>query len=719
MPLRISDRFRFPVLRVALGKVVWSEILLAFLLGRTVVADNLSPFGPAVYAASRSFGRRYSAACGIAALIGCATSRRWDLLGFQALAMALIAFLIRDEEALEGKAQTARRTQSSLDSILAGAIVAASGALVASYQGGGLYAYLGALFQGLCAMVTARLASLAFPGDTAQATGGQVEALLVVILLSVGGLQGIEPMGISLARLVAMACTVTAAYIGGPGAGAVVGLAGGLTVSLTGSEDPIILGLLGVSGLLAGMGSWFGRAETAVGFISAGMLLSFYGRAANIGQRFVEQTVACLGLLLLTPGVTALLSERFPVLKKEECPQRQARHSAEPVKLRMAAVSHCLTEIGEMFRQASAESHGALKEKNPIDGNEGPVSGVSAPVMFAVARVCQECPEKAACWEDEFGQTFDLVSELARKMDILGEVTQEDRDGSLAARCERFGELVSVMSHRKEVERLERRVLAATVETKEALSFQYRCLGQLLSPAAEGRRGSLPHAGRARDGRLEVALKGGTIPAEGASKAGDLWARYDLGEDRSLVVLVDGMGKGEVAARQSKSTIELLRSLLDCGLDFDSCVSFLNSALFTALDPDSFVAMDCLLIDSKTERAYFHKLGSPPSFIRKRSGNVLVVRGSRPPAGAFGSLPCFSTSEPVSAGDAIFLVSDGVFRSSPVPARAEQMIVSRLRRLKDDSIDSLVRAIISHGERYYGRMPPDDVTVVVAKIQGD
>ncbi len=717
MPLRISDRFRFSALRVALGKVTWSEILLAFLLGRTVVAGNLSPFGPAVYAASRSQGRRYSAACGIAALIGCATSRRWDLLGIQALAMALITFLIRDEDALEGKVQTARQKRSSLDSILAGAIVAASGALVASYQGGGLYAYIGALFQGLCAMVTVRLVSLAFPGDAVQATGGQAEALLVVILLSVGGLQGVEPMGISFARLVAMACTVTAAYIGGPGIGAIAGLAGGLMVSLTGSEDPIILGLLGVAGLLAGMGSWFGKAETAVGFMSAGMLLSFYGRSANIGQRFAEQTVACFGLMLLTPGVMGFLSERFPVLKKEERPQRLVRHQVEPVKLRMAAVSHCLTEIGEMFRQAAAESQGALKEKNPVENNAPLVSGIAAPIRFAVARVCLECPEKAACWEDEFGQTFDLVSELARKMDVLGEVTQEDRDGSLAARCERFGELVSVMSHRKEVERLERRVLAATVETKEALSFQYRCLGQLLSPAVEGRR-SLPHAGRSRDGRLEVTLKGGTIPAEGASKAGDLWARYDLGEERSLVVLVDGMGKGEVAARQSKSTIELLRSLLNCGLDLDSCVSFLNSALFTALNPDSFVAMDCLLIDGRTERAYFHKLGSPPSFVRKRSGNVLVVRGSRPPAGAFGSLPCFSTSEPVSAGDAIFLVSDGVFRSSPVPARAEQMIVSRLRRLKDDSIDSLVRAIISHGERYYGRTPPDDVTVVVAKIQG-
>ena len=113
-----------------------------------------------------------------------------------------------------------------------------------------------------------------------------------------------------------------------------------------------------------------------------------------------------------------------------------------------------------------------------------------------------------------------------------------------------------------------------------------------------------------------------------------------------MAILVDGMGKGEKAARESRDTIDILKSLLDCGLDYDSCISFLNSALFLSCRPDGFVAVDCLLIDHDTERAYFHKLGSPPSFIRKKDGNVLVVRAQKPPAGAFSSMPSFSSADP-------------------------------------------------------------------------
>ncbi len=192
--------------------------------------------------------------------------------------------------------------------------------------------------------------------------------------------------------------------------------------------------------------------------------------------------------------------------------------------------------------------------------------------------------------------------------------------------------------------------------------------------------------------------------------------RYDLDRRRVLTVLVDGMGKGDKAAKQSRDTLDILKALLDCGLDYDSSISFLNSALFLAGAPDSFVAVDCVLVDQETERAYFHKLGAPPSFIRKKDGNVLVVRGQKPPAGAFSRVSSISTSEPVAQGDFVLMVSDGVFRSSPIPARAEQYVVSRLRRLKDESLDALVKSLAGRNLRSKGHEPEDDVTVVAVRI---
>ena len=141
------------------------------------------------------------------------------------------------------------------------------------------------------------------------------------------------------------------------------------------------------------------------------------------------------------------------------------------------------------------------------------------------------------------------------------------------------------------------------------------------------------------------------------------------------------MGKGEIAAKQSRDAIRLLKSLIEWRLDHAACISFLNSALHLAWRPDSFVALDCVVIDAEVERAYFYKLGAPPSFIRKGDGNVLAVRGSNPPAGAVTHVYCHGTSEPISPGDLIFLVSDGVFRSGLGPG-GEHMLMMRLSRMK-------------------------------------
>ena len=57
-----------------------------------------------------------------------------------------------------------------------------------------------------------------------------------------------------------------------------------------------------------------------------------------------------------------------------------------------------------------------------------------------------------------------------------------------------------------------------------------------------------------------------------------------------------------------------------------------------------------------------------------------------------------------------------MFRSSPVPARAEHFVVSRLRRMKDESLDALLKSLSGHTQRLKGQGPADDVTVVAVRV---
>lgn len=682
-------------------------LVLGFLLGRTAFADSLSPFGPALYAGTRTLGGSVGVFAGFAVLAGSATRGDWTLLGYHALAIILASLLIKPD--LSG------HYPKSLDFLVAGSVIAISRGIVSTIGSPTFYAYLFALLEGLCAVIIAYLSKAAFSyakGMSPSQKERSSESLLVLILFSIGGLAGLGVYGMNVATAAVMSLTLVAGYAAGPGPGAVSGMAGGLVAALTGIEDPGIIGVLGVSGVLAGIGGWFGKIEAVLGYLSGGLLMSLYtdpGRPLLSAQRLLMQAIAAVPVFFLGSQAARTISQRFPVLSQARRSEKP-RFDFEPLRLRMAAVAHALTEMGDMLDQAASTASSeprAHEESGPIGAQ------AVVPLKQVAERVCRDCERRSTCWEDEFGDTYEAFSGFIRQLSISGHVSSESDASGLSDRCVRFPEVVAVMNHHKEVQRLTMRISMMDRETKESVAFQYKCLGRLLMsrpvPGAEEKRR------QSRPG-LKVTVRGETVPASGGVSAGDNWVKYDLDRRRVLMALVDGMGKGDKAAKQSRDTLEILKALLDCGLDYDSSISFLNSALFLAGTPDSFVAVDCLLIDQDTERAYFHKLGAPPSFIKKKDGNVLVVRGQKPPAGAFSRVSSVSTSEPVSPGDFILMVSDGVFRSSPIPARAEQYIVSRLRRSKDESLDALVKSLAGRGGRPGGQEPADDVTVVAVRI---
>jgi len=687
-------------------------VVLGFFLGRTLLANSIAPFGPALYAGQRALDVGLPVLTGISVILGSATLGKWDQFLYHALSIALITVFIKP-----GKK---KRYPVVLDSFVAGLIVFFSRSAIAVAQHPSLYQYLSAFLEGLCGLITTLLSHSLFIRKTNVSKSDQAnQAIIAIVLLSLGGLQGIYLSGVNVGIVIVMAGTLVTAYVGGPAAGAIAGLSGGLIAALTGNEDPLIIGLLGISGVLGGIGGWFGKLEAVLGYSSAGLIMSFYADSANaVSHRLMEQIISCGVIFLITPRVKKVLETHIPGQNLTQNIRKSPRATLEPLALKIAAVSNGLTEMGKLFSQVSG-SRTAKSGAVCNDGKDQQNETNSWLVKQLADRVCCDCVQKSMCWEEEFGETYEDFCALIRKSQITGRLSMRDNSLKLSDRCQRFGEIISELNHQKEIERLEKRIFTLDMETKECLAFQYRSLGQMLNSKRTISDLSREANGSSceRKSRLKVILKGKTIPARGAEKPGDVWVNYRLGPGKTLIVLVDGMGKGEYAAKQSKNTIEILKSLLDCGLDYGSCVSFLNSALYLAWRPDGFVALDCLLIDHETERAYFRKLGAPPSFIRKKDGNVLVVRGSTPPAGALKQVLGLGTSEPVSPGDTIFLVSDGIFRSSPIPARAEHLIVSRLSRLRDNSLDRCIKALVSQSLRYQRQNPPDDITVVGALIE--
>ncbi len=662
--------------------------ITCFLLGRTVVARTLYPFGPAMYAGLRVARAPGNLFFAIISLLGTATTGDTRVFLNQAFVMILATLLLdppfvrrRRFPHVIGYALSAaaafgvRAVVGNLGGITADAFIIAATEAVSLF-------FLSALF--------AQASGMLLP-DEPRAFAKQ--ALVAAVVLSIGGLPDLSLFSVNVKALLASAMTLLGAWLTGPGGGAVAGVIGGLITTLTSAPTLRIVDYLAVSGTVAGIGGWFGRPEAVAGHLAAGLAMSFFQPGPeDIRSRLIEQMIAAALVIALPSKMAAsikgILSPRSSVLRKETL--RGASGYQAPL-------ARVFKQMADLFSQASASA-------------ESTNNWAQEAIFTVVDRVCDECPNRLVCWEETFGDTFEALCGLIRGLGITGRVKEDDVPPVLKEKCSKLQEMVMELNHEKEIQSMHLAEMKFYNETRECLAAQYAYLGKLLENSKPApRQGRKPH--------LKAKVRSGAVPGGDGEEPGDSWAAFDIDPTRTFVGLADGMGKGTPAARQSRDTLDILRSLLESGLDYEASISFLNSSLYLAFRPESYVAMDCVLLDLASERAYFQKLGAAPSFIRRADGNVVVVKGAVPPAGSLTSVPWVNSSERIEDGDVILLVSDGLFRSCPVPERAEQWLVSYLGRLKSDSPESLVRSLLQRGIRRQGGKPEDDITVVAIKVE--
>jgi stage II sporulation protein E len=181
------------------------------------------------------------------------------------------------------------------------------------------------------------------------------------------------------------------------------------------------------------------------------------------------------------------------------------------------------------------------------------------------------------------------------------------------------------------------------------------------------RRGSLtvsPEGMRLTLVQLEpyaVAAGIASLPREGSAVSGDS-CRWFKGEDGVLrVILCDGMGCGKAAARESHLVVSLLEKLLQGGLEPESALRTVCSALGLRGEAGGgYSTIDLLTIDLFSCQGALYKLGAAPSYLC-RDGQVHRISGGALPAGAMGTAQTPAlTRFPLAVGDTLLLISDGI-----------------------------------------------------------
>ena len=210
--------------------------------------------------------------------------------------------------------------------------------------------------------------------------------------------------------------------------------------------------------------------------------------------------------------------------------------------------------------------------------------------------------------------------------------------------------------------------------------------------------------------RLRAAASACCHSRQAGVPCGDSHMIRELEGDKLLLMISDGMGSGEAAARESAQTLRLLSRFLAADVRRELALETVNELMLARTDSDMFATVDLCTVDLIAGVAEFSKLAACRSVILRRGEEIISVEGGRLPLGILEGVRPSSCRVELMPGDVIVMASDGVME-----VMEEETLERILIAHSHLPPEMLAETIVSRAERYSG-VHRDDMTVVCARI---
>ena len=264
-------------------------------------------------------------------------------------------------------------------------------------------------------------------------------------------------------------------------------------------------------------------------------------------------------------------------------------------------------------------------------------------VQKAVERACGGCPCRKTCKEMESAKTLPTQL-LHRSLNTVDD---------LPITCKKRARLLPELRHSQERYRTIIADRNNRMEYRGAVLQQYRFLSEYLQDLAD----RLPQRGGTPKPRFQPEVAVCTSGREKTNGDKCLW--FAGTECRYYLLICDGMGTGDGAAREAGTVAEMLRRLLMAGYPAPYALRSINSLCSLRGDAGA-VTVDLAEFCLDSGKVTVYKWGAVPSWL------ILPNRAER--IGAVIPPPGFSVTEgresvdriTMRKGEALVLVSDGV-----------------------------------------------------------
>lgn len=210
---------------------------------------------------------------------------------------------------------------------------------------------------------------------------------------------------------------------------------------------------------------------------------------------------------------------------------------------------------------------------------------------------------------------------------------------------------------------------------------------------------------------LSVSVGIAAAKKKGEPVSGDRGTYFKTDQGVLCVLLSDGMGSGEEAARESVAAVRILERFLRAGVEPGAAMHILNSVLLLKNGENwGYATVDLMCIDLFSGETSFYKYGAAPSYVK--SGRAIRrVRGVSMAAGILAS-ECESPDVVrmrLKPGSVALIASDGI-----IAEENDAWLRQLMSGFEGEDMRDMARRTLQEATKQYGRT--DDMTVLAVRV---
>ena len=752
-----------------MGKEIILPFIIGFFLARGNVLDKLTPFGFAFLSAYIIMKDKDPLVL-LSVILGTLSFR-----GFKGIPYILTYLSLYGFFKISNKEKDLSLIKSSL--IATGVFVSTKLVVLFFFKSFFIYDLFLTLFEGILIFTMTYIFSFSIPIEKIKGSilnNEKIICTFITLALVLSGFNNMAIFDISFKNVLSIIIILYLSYNEGAFVGGTTGIILGMVAYIAQPEMPFIIGIFGITGLLAGVFRDLGIIGSVLGFILGNGIISYY--INGLGTSFLGYKEIILGVLLFL-----LTAEKLnPILKNAIAMDLAYKKDYEERKDEITIKK--LNRTADLFNKLASTFRESAEEKNYNLARE-----VYSLVDEVANKACMQCDNYEKCWKQNYYSTynnfFNLVSlmeirnsederiyleakkfcvkykEVVEKIDRSMEKLKLNHDWDLklkenrillSEQLEAAGNVIGDMAKdiyvnpvfNKEIEenlykdlkndRLNVKEISVVnlgednlevfidfnpgnISENKVRSVVSHCLGfpVVTNSTIGGNEKESRRFKLIRKNRFSAMTNMAKLSNSEDKVSGDSFTFGEI-ENTHFSALSDGMGIGRRANQESKVAISLLERLMEANVDKDLTLKTINSVLRVKSNEEIFTTLDLSFIDLYSGKLQMIKTGSPATFIKKKD-RIEVIDTRSLPVGILKDVDFNIYEEYVEDGDIIIMMSDGILDASRDIDNTEEWMKNIIMNIDSGNPQTIADRILSQAKEVVTDSR-DDMTVLVTKV---